>query len=159
MAPKKPSTTSKALRQYYQLGPMNPRGALGLLAAILAVGLVGWIFLSQASATAETERRIQKLRQQKEEIQRQNDQLAYDIARLASVERLEKRARELGYVPVSEAHFLAVANYPIHTPDTAKAKKIPSWTNPTKRTTPSAVAGWWESVTDQFDVWSQIPQP
>jgi len=138
---------------------MSLRGALGLLVVVVVIGLVGWMYLSQASESAETERRIRELRQQREELQRQNDQLTYENARLASVERLETRARELGYVAVWQARFLAVAGYPAQddgTPDetTALAQGVP-----TKHTTPSAVAGWWKTVADQFEVWTQTDQP
>jgi cell division protein FtsL len=94
------SVSNNASKRFRRLGPMTLRGALGLLVAILVMGLIGWMYLSQASAMAETERHIAKLRQRKQDLQQQNDQLAYDIARLASVGRLERRARELGYVPV-----------------------------------------------------------
>lgn len=138
---------------------MNLRGALGLLAVVVIVGLIGWVYLSQASEAAETERRIWALRQRREELLRQNDQLAYEVARLASVARLEKRARELGYVAVWQARFLAVAGYPAQEDATVDETPPLARVDPGKRATPSAVAGWWKAVADQFEVWAQTEGP
>lgn len=140
-------------RQSRHLRPMTLRGALGLLGGILVVALVGWVYLSQASAMAETERHIEELRQQKEELQRQNDQLAYEIAKLASVNRLEKRARELGYVPISQAHFLVVAGYPAQDKGSLGETTALAQSGPAGRATPLAVVGWWKAIEDQFEDW------
>lgn len=153
------TTSNSGLGPPRSPGAMNRRGALALLAAVVVLGLVGWIYLSQASDAAELHRCIRELRQQKEEFQRQNDQLTYEIARLASVERLEKRAHELGYVSVWQARFLAVAGYPAQdetAPDklTALARR-----DPAEGATPSAVAAWWQIVTDQFESWAKTEQP
>ncbi len=129
------------------------------MAVIVIMGLVGWMYLSQASEVTETTRRIRELRQQKEELQRQNDQLAYDIARLASVDRLEKRARELGYVAVWEARFLVVADYPTQKEDTLAEKTALAQDSPAEHTTSPAVVGWWKSIASQFEAWALADQP
>lgn len=139
---------------------MNRRRALALLAAVVVLGLVGWMYLSQASEAAELDHRIQELSRQKEELQRQNDQLAYEIARRASVDRLEKRARALGYAAVWQARFVYVAAYP--SPDKSAPGERPALAqrDPLERATPSAVAaGWWQTVADQFEAWVQTEQP
>lgn len=151
-----PNNTSTRFRH---LGPMTLRGALGVLVAILVMGLVGWMYLSQASAMAETERHIAKLRQRKQDLQLQNDQLAYEIARLASVGRLEKRAHELGYVPVSQAHYLIVAGYPVQDRGLPVDVTALEQGDPAERATPLAVAGWWKAIEDQFAGWIQTEQP
>ena len=65
------------------------------------------------------------------------------MARLGSVGRSEKRARELGYVAVWEARFLAVIGFP--TQEDAAFDEVPALvqSSPSQRATPSAVAGWW----------------
>jgi hypothetical protein len=132
---------------------MNRRRALALLTAVVIMGLVGWMYLSQASEAAELHHDIQELRQRKEELQRQNDQLAYDIARMASVDQLEGRARQLGYVTVWQAHFVAVAGY------LSPNEKTPQDVTALAQREPSAVTGWWKSVADQFEAWAQTDQP
>jgi len=151
-----PNNTSSRSRR---LGPMTLRGALGLLLAILVVGLIGWTYLSQASAMAETERHIAELRQRKQDLQRLNDQLTYDIARLASVDRLERQARKLGYVPVSQVRYLIVADYPVRDIDVRGGTAALPQSGPAERATPLAVAGWWKAIEDQFTGWIQTEQP
>ena len=150
---------SGILSRSNRFGSMGLRGALGLLVVIVIVGLVGWVYLSQASEVAETERRIRELGRRKEELLRQNDQLAYEVAQLGSVQRLEKRARGLGYTAVWQAHFLAVVGYP--TPGEVIVDETPALVrrDPHSRATPPAVAGWWETVASQFETWSQGGQP
>lgn len=140
-------------------GAMNQRGALALLAIVVLLGLVGWMYLSQASEAAELRHHIQDLRQRKEELQRQNDQLTYEIARLASVDRLDKRARDLGYVAVWQARFVAVAGYSTADEATPGVSTTLAPREPVENATPSAVAGWWQAVTDQFETWTQTEQP
>jgi type II secretory pathway component PulJ len=153
------SVSNNASSRFRRLGPMTLRGALGVLVAILVMGLIGWMYLSQASVMAETERHIAKLRQRKQDLQRQNDQLAYDIARLASVGRLERRARVLGYVPVSQARYLIVAGYPVQDKGLPDETAALAQSGPAERATPLAVAGWWKAIEDQFAGWIQTERP
>jgi cell division protein FtsL len=145
--------------QSRRLGQMSLRAALGLLVIVMIAGLVGWVYLSQASEATETERRIRELRLQKEELQRQTDQLTYEVAQLASVEQLTKRARDLGYVPVWQPRFLTVVGYPTQDDGTSNEQTALSHGSSAGHATPSAVAGWWEAVTDQFVVWARTDQP
>jgi type II secretory pathway pseudopilin PulG len=141
------------------LGWINLRGTPALLVVIVVMGLVGWLYLSQASEATETTRRIRELRQQKEELQRQNDQLTYDVARLASVDRLEERARELGYVTVWEARFLVVTDYPVQGGDTTVEAMASAQNGSAERKTSSAVVSWWKTIAGQFEVWASADEP
>jgi len=145
--------------QSHRPGLPTLRGTPGLLLAILVMSLVGWMYLSQASEGAETARRTRELRQQKEELQRQNDQLTYEIARLASVDRLAQRARELGYVDVWEARFLVVTDYPVEEETWPTEAAALTQRDPDARPTASAVVGWWKAIADQFEVWTLTEQP
>ena len=159
MAPNRRITSNNTLNQSGSLKRMNRRRALALLVSVLALGLIGWMYLSQASKAAELERNIRNLRQQKEEYQRQNDHLTYQVAQTAAIEQLEQRARELGYVTVWQVRFLPVAGYPAQDEFEPDGVTILTQHEPAERATPSAVAGWWQSVTRQFETWSQTDQP
>ena len=145
--------------QPHGLGPMDLRRALRWLVLVVVAGLVGWVYLSQASRVAETEHHIRELRQQRDELQRQNDQLTYEVGRLGSVERLTRRARDLGYVAVWQARFVAVPSYPTRDDGTPSEATALRQDDPAGHATPSAVASWWQAVADQFEVWTQTGQP
>ncbi len=145
--------------QPHRLGLPTLRGTPGLLLAILIMSLVGWMYLSQASEGAETARRTRELRQQKEELQRQNDQLTYEIANLASVDRLAQRARELGYVDIWEARFLVVTDYSVAEETWPGEAAVLAQRDPGAKPTASAVVGWWKAIADQFEVWTLTEQP
>jgi hypothetical protein len=134
------------------------RKAFSLLIAIAILGLVGWVFLGQASKAAELERHIREMRRQKAELQRQNDHLTYLIAQRASVEQLQQRAVQLGYVPVRQARFLAVTDYPSSDDTSLDVAALPE-TAPGEGTAPSATVGWWRTVADQFEAWSHTERP
>lgn len=134
------------------------RKAFSLLIAIALLGLVGWVFLGQASKAAEMERYIREMRQQKADLQRQNDHLTYLIVQSASVAQLEQRAVQLGYVPVRQARFLAVTGYPTQG-GSAPEMVASGETEPGEGTEPSATVGWWRTVTDQFEAWSHTEHP
>ncbi len=140
-------------------GAMNLQGALALLITVVVLGLVGWMYLSQASRAAELDRRFRELGQQKKELLRQNDQLTYEITRLASVDRLEKRAHELGYVAVRQARFVTVTSYPFQDEVAPDDVTTVAQHDSVERAAPLAMASWWHAVTDQFDAWAQPEQP
>lgn len=122
---------------------LQGRSAIGALLIIVAVSLMGWVYLSQASFVATTNRRVQKLEGEKARIEQENLQLMAEIAELQSVDRLVNRARELGFVlaAVQEAEFLAVVDTPLG----------PAYAMDTGPT----ATGWWNSVTSQFTAWAQ----
>ena len=148
-----PTDNGLTRRRPHQI--MNRRRTFALLAAVVILGLVGWMYLSQASEAAELHHHIQELHQRKDELQRQNDQLAYDIARTASVDQLESRARQLGYVYVWQARFVAVVGYPSQDKKAPEDVAALAQRDPAERATSPTVTGWWRSVTDQFEAWTQ----
>jgi hypothetical protein len=117
---------------------------VGMLLILLALSLLGWLYLTQASYVATTSRRIQELEAEKIRLRQENLQLMAEIAELESVTRLANRASVLGFaaVAVEDSGFLVVADAPgaqEHLPDDD-----------------SSVVRWWDSVTSQFTAWVQV---
>ena len=118
------------------------RGMLGVLCILTAFGLLGWIYLSQASYVTMTSRRVQELEAEKVRLQQQNLHLMAEIASLESVSRLATKSETLGFVsiPVDATEFLVIAE-PGDT-DVLLASR-------------SSTDSWWHRMTDQFIAWSQ----
>lgn len=91
---------------------LDSKAALGFLLILLTFSLVGWLYLSQASAVTTTSYRIDELRVELDQIKNQNAALILEIAELEAMSRVETRARELGFVPATELKYLPVPNYP-----------------------------------------------
>jgi len=118
------------------------RATLGLLLILLALSMLGWIYLSQASHVATTSRRVGALEAEKEDLQRIKMGLITQIAQAESVERLATRAQELGFVPAdpSASSFVVVgAEHEV-------VEQVP----PDEGT---AVARWMDNVSAQFLAW------
>jgi cell division protein FtsL len=116
----------------------------GVLLILLALSLLGWIYLTQASYVATTSRRIQDLEAQKLRLRQENLQLMAEIAELESVTQLATRAQELGFTTcyVEDSEFLVVADLPRvqeHSPQDD-----------------SPMARWWGDVAAQFTAWTQV---
>jgi hypothetical protein len=118
-----------------------------MLLILLALSLLGWVYLTQASRVATISRRVRELEDEKTRLQQENLQLMAEIAELESVDHLSARAGELGFAlaSVEEAHFLVVVD-------------VPPVDGPTQPASPSAV-GWWDSVASQFTTWVQVKSP
>ena len=138
-------TTSHCTR--HSRWKLQGRSAIGVLLVLLALSLLGWIYLTQASYVATTSRRVQKLEREKARLEQENLQLMTEIAELESVNRLAARAAELGFVaaPIEESEFLVVADMP------------PVQISETDSGVP--VARWWDSVAAQFTAWAQVQEP
>ena len=125
---------------------LQGRSAIGVLLILVALSLLGWIYLTQASHVATTGRRVQKLEQEKARLEQENLQLMAEIAELESVHRLAARAAEMGFVvaAVGEAEFLVVADPPpVHVAELGDG-------TPATR--------WWDNVTAQFTAWAQMEE-
>jgi hypothetical protein len=96
----------------WPVGPLAVRLALYLVLVALVAGLYLW----QASEIATTARRIEMLRQQRLELERENAELLDQIAIESSVPRLQERAAKLGFSPTTQVEYLPVTVVP---PDTA----------------------------------------
>jgi hypothetical protein len=92
---------------------VDSKAALGFLLLLATFSLVGWLYLTQASAVTTTSYRMDQLRLELDQIKNQNAALTLEIAQLEALERIETRARELGFAPTTNVRYLPVANYPM----------------------------------------------
>ncbi len=100
------------------VGPVALRA--GLILALVA--LLAGLYLAQASEIATAGRRIEALRQQQEDLQRQNAEKLDQIAVEGSIPSLQERAAKLGFVPAAQVEYLAVTAVPPDTTLTARGQ-------------------------------------
>ncbi len=109
---------SKSVESHGIKQPKQPVGPavlrFGLILALVA--LLGWLYLAQASEIGTMGRNNETLRQQYQELQRQNAELLDQIAADGSIPRLQDRAAKLGFVPATQVEYLPVTAVP---PDNA----------------------------------------
>jgi len=74
------------------------QAAVGWGLILLIVALLGVIYLNQSSRIAAVGRRVQVLRGQVSQIQRENTDIEREIAEAQSLERLQREAKEMGFV-------------------------------------------------------------
>jgi hypothetical protein len=108
---KKPESHG-AKQSSWPVGPVAVR--LTLVVALL--GLLAGLFLLQASEIAVTARRVETLRQKRDDLRRENADLLDQIAVEGSIPRLQDRAAKLGLAPASQVEYLPVTTIP---PDSA----------------------------------------
>ena len=133
---------------------LDSKAALGFLLLLAAFSLVGWLYLTQASAVTTTSYRIDELRVELDHLKNQNAALILEIAELEAISRVEARARKLGFAPATNIEYMAVSNYP------APAQAETSL-NATARVTYRVDAytsdveapNWWTKKLDAFAAW------
>ena len=84
-------------------------------AIILVVGtLIGTIYLAQASRVAEVGRRVQILQNELADLKRENGQMERQIAEAQTLEYLQTRAEQLGFVlsDPEDIDYIIVPDYP-----------------------------------------------
>ena len=77
----------------------NPRrqaASLAILGMFVAI-FIGALYLSQSSATSTLGRQLSELIEERDALQQMNEQLRAEIAGYRTVERLFRRAQELGF--------------------------------------------------------------
>ncbi len=113
-----PTLESHGVRQSSQpIGPM----AVKLALFVALVGLAAGLYLWQASEIAVTGRRVEALRQRRQDVQRENTELLEQIAVEGSIPRLQERAARLGFSPAAQVDYIAVTAVP---PDTLSALRV-----------------------------------
>lgn len=95
--------------------PQRQAIALAVLGAFLAL-IMGGLYLSQVATEAARGREMRELLTRRDELERVNEELRVEIAELQSLERLRRRAQELGFVPAGRADqlFIVVEGYNPH---------------------------------------------
>jgi cell division protein FtsL len=88
---------------------------LGWVIILILVALLGSIYLNQASRIATVGRRVQVLQNELERLKRENALFDRQVAEAQSLDRLQRRAIEMGFVPArpSDIEYLVVPDYPI----------------------------------------------
>ena len=97
-------------RQRFQ--PQNQAAALAVLGILIAL-ILGALYLSQVASFAITNRQIEDLIAERDELERTNEQLIAEIASFRTVPRLLARAQEIGFRPATNANieYLVVEGY------------------------------------------------
>ncbi len=92
--------------------PQRQVVALTMLGIVLAL-IFGGLYLSQVVNEATTNRRLETLLNQRDDLERENELLRVEIARLKSVPNLFARAQEKGFEPVeaSRIEYLVVPGF------------------------------------------------
>jgi hypothetical protein len=127
---------------------------------------LGWLYLTQASQVTTTGYRIYELERERARLQRENAKLMLEIAELERLEGVETRARQLGFVPPERVEYLVVADYPPDHPSSGQlvatsgkedlALNSPQQEKTGNEVVGAALAGWWEKLVSQFNVWITV---
>lgn len=133
---------------------LDSKTALGFLLILATFSLVGWLYLTQASAVTTTTYRIDELRLELNQINNQNALLSLGIAQFESLSHIEKRALELGLRPTQNVRYLPVSNYPV-----SLDSEIPVYNIDTTETKITSdvpefeLSTWWVSILDGVTAW------
>jgi hypothetical protein len=86
----------------------------GWLVALVALALLGAIYLQQSSRIAMLGRQVQAMQGELRDIKRENALLERDIAEAQTLERLESEAVRLGFrrARPEDIEYITVSNYP-----------------------------------------------
>lgn len=98
-----------------------------LMLALLA--LLGIVYMAQSSQATLTGQRVQELREQLVRLDREIDQLEYEIAVQSAPSKIAERARARGLRPptLAQTTFVQVKDYPVTSPPPVASS--PSTTN------------------------------
>lgn len=134
---------------------LDSKAALGFLLILGTFSLVGWLYLTQASAVTATSYRIDELRLELDQLKNQNATLGLQIAQLEALPRVEQRARELGFQPTNDVRYLAVSNYPLVAveDDSTSNNTFPSQEPLEVFPSQPVSSAWWVDLLDSFAAW------
>jgi hypothetical protein len=93
---------------------LDKKAALGLLLILVTFSLVGWLYLGQASVITSSTLQIEEIQQEIGLLNQKNAELALEIAQYESINRIEEKARAMGFGPTDPANirYLPVGQYP-----------------------------------------------
>jgi cell division protein FtsB len=125
------------------------QAALGWGIILALVAVLGAIYLSQASRIAVTGRQVQIMQNELEALKRDNATFEKSIAELQSLDRLQARAREMGFVAAQPENieYLVIPDYPLATavPFTTQPQPDPV-TTPTIQPLETMEEAIWRSI-------------
>ncbi len=133
---------------------LDSKAASGFLLLLATFSLVGWLYLTQASAVTTTSYRIDELRMDLDRVRNENAALNLEIAQLKALTRIEARAREMGLAPTTSVRYLPVADYPL---SPQKEEGLPGLGQFDKKLETEAdqpdSSGWWAVALDNAAAW------
>lgn len=131
--------------------PQRQVMALGTLGFSIAL-ILGALYLSQVVSEATMNRELTQLLEQRDELERRNEQLRADIANARQVTRLQTQAEQLGFVAAgsSQIEYLPIEGYNPAQEDTvapieANEEDVPVYDE--------TFTGWLEQQWDSFQGW------
>lgn len=130
--------------------------AIVVLMVVLSL-IIGGLYLAQATTNIATARDIEMLDRQRSRIQRDNERLRADIARLQSLDNLHTRAATLGFEEAGpeDIQYLPVDGYVYNQPAPTPTLVQPT---ATPETYEENFAGWlqrqFEALRRQFREWA-----
>lgn len=114
-----PSTDSSARRNWRDLTKRlgwltEAQAAAGWGVILVLAALLGAIYLNQASKIAAIGRQIQIDQNNLEELRQNNDDIERRIAEAQSIERLQREAVRLGFIPAQPENitYMVIPEYP-----------------------------------------------
>ncbi len=131
--------------------------AVLVLLALVAL-IIGGLYLAQATTDITTVRDIEVLRQQRGQLERENEQLKADIARLQSIENRMDRAATLGFRPAGpeDIQYLIVDGYEYREPTPIPTQILAPTATP--QNYDEDFAGWlqrqFDTLARQFSDWA-----
>jgi hypothetical protein len=132
---------------------VDSKAALGFLLLLATFSLVGWLYLTQASAVTATSYRIDQLRLELDQIKNQNAALTLEIAQLEALDRIELRARKLGFAPTTNVRYLPVSNYPMPLEPEKPVLAGAPRSDFDSISVEFDAAAWWTNTLDNFAAW------
>jgi hypothetical protein len=147
---------SQMIRHALQRSALRPRrqaASLAVLGMFVAI-FIGALYLSQASSTSTLGRQLSDLIDERDRLEQENEQLRAEIAGYRTVERLLRRAQELGFNPANslDIRYLVVSGYDPYrdeavVPLEAEAEPLPEYDE--------SFVGWiqqqWDLLTGQIE--------
>lgn len=133
---------------------LDSKSALGFILILVTFSLIGWLYLTQASAVTTTTYRIDELRLELDQLNNQNTALSLEIAQFESLSYVEKRALEMGLRPATDIRYLSVSNYPVSVEDEIVAYSVDVETVEAPTETPDFnISTWTLDTLDVVTAW------
>lgn len=116
------------------------------------VALVGVLYLTLGSETVISGYNMQQMAWELKSLQQENTKLEAQIAGYQSVEALQSRAIEMGFVPAGpdDIEYVPVNQYP-PVPD----EPVLESPQPSVSTQENSVSSWWQTLISGFKNWTQ----
>ena len=134
---------------------LDSKAALGFLLILATFSLVGWLYLTQASAVTATSYRIDELRLELDQLKNQNAALSLEIAQFQALTHVQKRALELGFRPTTNIRYLSVSSYPNQlSPGSTAYDRVNLSSQRLDSASFQADEGfWWDALADGLTAW------